>query len=540
MPLRPLRNLLTADLRDAVLWLAIPILVLSAVPIGYVSADGIGQSARFAAGSWRLNPNHLVFEPLGTWWQGPLGPASREQAVDQLKRLSVLAGALAVALFRGGVAPRLARSRLAANHATAWLAFSSAFSRLWVSDEIHIIQMPAVILAALLALRCLERPTFPRALAAGAAVALASAFFVSNLLLAPALALALGGLGLPRSQERARTAAGFLVGAAGTASLLFSAAWLLARPSQGFLEWMTRYGGGDPSPRVTIAYGLEPTLTGIAWAAARALYGAASALVDLSPAVAAIRDGQPLWTVIPRLLAFAAASTVMLWAAWTCRRDRTIAILSGAWLTAVLAFGFWWDNSDDQFYIQLAVVFGVLAARIPLQGRRARAMLVLSGLALLWNLYDLGARRIFYPREERVALLRRELGSACLVVYPGYEDLQSLLTLSALEERGVRRLALTSLSVDLPVDDGMKALSTEIEACLTAGRPVALVDLYDTPPDKNPWKFLRRLGYERSRVQATVGRFPVESTTRELGPFTLRWVTPGSIQSHPQRDRDTR
>lgn len=35
-----------------------------------------------------------------------------------------------------------------------------------------------------------------------------------------------------------------------------------------------------------------------------------------------------------------------------------------------------------------------------------------------------------------------------------------------------------------------------------------LVDLYDTPRDRNPWKYLRRLGYERSMVERELSRFP--------------------------------
>jgi len=526
------RTVLTANRLDALLWLIVPALLLLAIPIGYVSADGIGQSARFAAGNWRLNPNHLLFEPLSAWWQGLLGAAAPvAEAVDQLKRLSILAGALAVALFRGGVASRLASSRLTANHATLWFALSSAFSRLWISDETHVIQMPAVVLVAVLALRCLERPDLPRGLALGGAVTIAAACFVSNLFLAPALAVALF-LGLPRGATRLRTAFGVFAGTAVSTGLLFSAAWLLSRTTQGFLGWMTNYAGGS-TERIDLAYGLQPTLAGIAHATSRALYGAASSLVDLAPAVAALREDPSLAAVAPRLLACAAAAAVLLLAARILgrnladRANRSAALLAGAWVAAVLGFGFLWDNSDDQFYVQLAVVFGALAARLPLRsGRLAPAVVALSVPALLWNAGDLGMRRIFYPRAGRVEILRSDLGGACLVVYPGHEDLESLLTLAALEEQGVRRLALTGLATTLPLEAGMERLAESIGSCRAAGRPVALVDLYDTPPGQNPWKFLDRLGYERPRVQAAVARFPVEESSRALGPFTLRWIAP--------------
>jgi hypothetical protein len=516
---------LSPDLRDALLWLIVSILLFLSLRIGYISADGIGQSAGFSAGL-RLNPNHLLFEPLGVGWQGwqrLLGPgASREEAVDHLKRLSILFGALAVALFRWGVAPRVAASRLAANHATAWVALSSAFSRLWISDEIHMIQMPAVVVAAVCFLLCIKRPTLGNALRLGAAATLAAAFFISNILLAPAAAIVLGLWHLRRREKRqALTAAGgILAGTAASALLVFPIAWLLSGTQHGFLEWMTSYAGGDRSSRVKLVYGVLPSPAGWAQAAVRAFYGAACALVDLAPAVATIRDRQPIgWETIWSLAAFLAAGAVLLYG-WKHANRRAV-LLTVVWLVAVLAFGILWDNSDDQFYFQLAVVFGALAASLPIR----RAVLVLSLFALLWNGVDLTHRRILYPRQERLALLRAGLHDAGLIIYPGYEDLAVLLTLTQTEPP-VPRLAVTTIAVEHPLAEGQQALSTAIAACLSQGRPVALVDLYDTPADKNPWKFLRRLGYERPSILATIERFPVETRSRLLGPFTLRWIRP--------------
>lgn len=530
------------DLLDTFGWLVVSILLFSNLRIGYISADGLGQSAAFAAGL-RWNPNHLLFEPLGVAWQRLLDPGmSREDAVDHLKRLSILFGALAVALFRRSVAPRVASSRFAANHATAWVALSSAFSRLWISDEIHMIQMPAVVAVAVCLLLWLERPAPWRAVRLGAAATLAATFFLSNLLLAPAAALVLGLWHLRRRETRQALtgAGGILAGAAGSALAVFPAAWLLSGTQHGFLSWMTSYTGGDQLPRVQLAFGMLPSLSGLLQATLRALYGAACALVDLAPAVAALRDRQPVgWQTLWSLSAFAAAGAVFLYSLTVCRRgsaepeNRNALLLTAVWLCAVFPFGILWDNSDDQFYFQLSVVFGVLAGRIPAHRRGAAAALLLSGFALLWNGVDLGSRRILYPRQERVALLRTGLREACLVVYPGYEDLGVLLTL-AQSEPPVPHLPITALAVSHPLEEGGRHLSAAIESCLVQRRPVALVDLYDTPADKNPWKFLRRLGYERSSVLATLERFPVETESRLLGPFTLRWIPPLGLNTGPR------
>ena len=83
---------------------------------------------------------------------------TRTQAADLLEvpALALLPAILLCTIPIGfvsndGLGHSLAETRWAANHATAWLAFSSAFLRLWVSDESHMIQMPFVVAIAWMA-----------------------------------------------------------------------------------------------------------------------------------------------------------------------------------------------------------------------------------------------------------------------------------------------------------------------------------------------------------------------------------------------------
>lgn len=483
------------DLRDALCWSFLSALVLLLLPVGHVSPDGLGQSQGFAAGFSAWNPNHLLVEPLGAWWMGLAEPASLEKAVDHLRRLSMLAGSLAVGLFRFGVARRLAPTRLAANQATAWLAFSSAFLRLWILDEVYMTQMPAVVGVAWLALRYLERPSFPRSLAAGASVALAAAFFIENLLLGPALALALW--------RRPKHAAGVLLGQL-VAAPVFAAAWIASRSPHGFVDWITSYAGGAQPVRLEQAFGMADVFL----STGRALYGSACALVDLAPLVAAFRDQQMDVTVPLRAAAFLAACCALLFA-----RGRSALLLAGVLAAAVLAFGIYWDNSDDQFYVQLAVAFGAAGAR--LKGKAA----VLGMVALLWNVVDVAHRRVLYPRQERLAMIERELGGAGLVVYPGFDELEVLLAL----EPVAPVVSLTGYSVGFPPEEGLKKLSSTIRGTLREGRPVAVVDVVDVHPGRPPWKFLERMGYDHARVVEALGSFATERPER-AGPFTVRWI----------------
>ncbi|HEX6903179.1 MAG TPA: glycosyltransferase family 39 protein [Thermoanaerobaculia bacterium] len=501
---------------DALLWFTLAVLLLFTIPVGYVSNDGLGHSRSFEQGTWHLNPNHLTFEPLGAWWQDLWARnGSQRESVDVLKLLSVLFGALAVGLFRYGVAARLAATRWAANHATAWVAFSSAFLRLWVSDEIHMIQMPFVVLVAWAALRYLEKPSHGRALTAGVTVGLASLTFISNLALGMTLAVALAAWHLGRREARLAigSAISLGLGAALVAGPIFLGAWLTVPGAPGFLGWLTRYGGGQG--RVSEAYGLVPSWEGLMESVIRAGYGAASALVDLTPIAAAVRDRQPPTpAAVLGSLAFLAAGAALLHG--LRKADRKVLLLTAAWLAAILGFGVFWNNSDDQFYFQLAPVFGVLAARIT--GRR---FLALSLAGLLWNVVDVTSQRILYPRWERMALLEREVSGACLVVYPGFDEPELLLRMSR-SAGPIEQMAMTRLAVEHPYEEGMRALIEEIQGCSARGGRIVLIDMFDTPPDRNPWKFLWRLGYDRAAIERSLERLSVEKSSRRVGPFTVR------------------
>jgi hypothetical protein len=268
---------------------------------------------------------------------------------------------------------------------------------------------------------------------------------------------------------------------------------------------------------------------GLVESVTRAFYGTASALADLTPFAAAVRDRQtPAPGAVLGVLAFLAASAALLYSLLVALRDparpanRGALLLTAAWLAAILGFGVFWNNSDDQFYFQMAPVFGALAARIPAGRSRAVAVfLALSLAGLLWNGIDVTTRRILYPRQERMALLEREVRGACLVVVPGFDEPDLLLRMSRAVEP-VPTMAITQLATQYPAEEGVGKLTASIGRCLSAGGRVVLIDIFDTPPDRNPWKFLRRLGYDHLEIERSLERLPLERTSRSVGPFRLR------------------
>lgn len=525
-----------SDRLDAALWLVLCLAVLWAVPVGFVSNDGLWHSRKFADGTWSLNPNHLLLEPLGALWQelwARLDPA--RAGFDALKLLAALAGALAVALFRLQVIAFVVVRRWAANYGTAWVALSAVFLRLWLSDEIHMIQMPFVVAFTAEALRLIVRPSLRNGARTGIALSFATLSFVSNVLLGLSLGLYL--LFRKRTTPEPTANRNAVLGIALSAFLFLAPAYTLATlhargavRAGNALSWLShgRFGAASPLARGESGYGLEIAPHGLVLGALRAFYGAASALVDLSPVAAAVRDrSTPSPSAVCGAITFLAAASGALFALRLCLRASPASSLHivGRTVLAVtvplLAFGFLWSNSDDQFYLALAPVFGLLAAVAATELPRRGLWLALGIAALTWNLADVTRGRMLYPRSERIADFEAATAGACLVVFPGFDEAELAFELSAASSK-LDRLSIAALATTLPPGEGLRELDRRIGECTRRGAPVALVDLFDVPPERNPWRYLARLGYSHAEVlRALQGPATVAATTRH-GPFSVR------------------
>lgn len=517
---------------DAWLWVLVPAITLSMIHIGYVSGDGLAQSATYARHTWFWNPNHLLYEPLCALWQTVVGHFLARPGTDVLKLLSIWSAAIAAGLFRWGVAEELCPSRAVANFATAWVVLGSVCSRMAISDEPQIVQLPWIVLMAIVTLRYVRHPRMPHALLLGAATGMAALFTISNVLLGAALGCAIASWHVYHHEWKParQFLAAISLGTVGVAATVFLFAWWLFIPHQvGLVHWLTTYGGGAAGDRVAGSYGMEFTVHGIITATAHALYGAGSAIVDLAPLVEPIRDGQQLGVgQVAVVLAFIAGSSLLVTALWRTVRARpttsqsAVLIIVAAWVAAVLAFGVYWNNSDDQFYIQLAVPIGVLAAMVPwYRANRVAPAALLGMLVLGWNTWQI-ERRIAYPRTMLAAALTRMVQGAQLVVYPGMDEVDNLFYFST--EPSHHRVALTAIATRYPADRGLPMLKDSIQNVLQHGGKVEIVSIFDVPKNRNPWKYLRRLGYDQQDIRALLERFPLDHT-RRIGPFTARSIT---------------
>jgi hypothetical protein len=524
---------------DAMLWCAISIIALSTIQIGAITGDGLVRSSSYEQGSWIWNPNHLLMDPVGALWHKLLTAlGSTRPGPDQQKLLSIWSGAIAIALFRWRLAPLIASSRLVANHATAWLSLGSAFSRLWISDKTPMTQMPFLVLAAVALLEFSRQPQKRWALAAGLSLGVATLFFVSNVVLTFALALAVGARYAWRRRWGEAIIAGVGIGggAAGVASAVFLLTWMLNHgPETSFFHWLTNYAGGEVSERAAGSYGINLSLLGIVIACARALYGAASAIVDMAPAVQFWRDRDG--SIIQAYLTLAAGITAgctFLMALWRQKSkspevdaSASLSWITVTWTCAVIVFGILWNDSDDQFYLQLAVPIGVLMATLHTD-RKGYVVIALSTAVLSFNAARMVTTYVMYPRDERVAALESATANAGLVVYPGYDEIGNLLYFTH-NTNPDQRLSITQVALKHEVGEGMNIIKTRVQDALAQGHDVVVLSLYDVPPDQSPWKYVRRLGYDRVDIISMLNAFAIDGTSQKSGPFTIRWIRSAAI-----------
>lgn len=397
------------------------------------------------------------------------------------------------------------------------------------------VQMPLVVLVAAAAVRRIEEDRRGRSLPVGVAAGLAALRFVSNALLGVTLAAALAWRHLRRREAR-RAAASVAAIAAGmtlAAGPPLLAAWLPRAHAIGFFDWLTRYDGGFSPTRVTAHYGVVASLSGVLTALVRAAYGAASSLVDLAAPAATWRDRQPLTlAALMPALAFAAAVTALAiyaLAAWRAapngRGERSPALpLTIAWVSAIFAFGVFWDNSDDQFYFQLAPIFGVIAAGGPasprhvarhgprygrpaLERRRRRdAPAPLPARGTRGADRARGRRRLpgRLPRLRRAAAPPRPLASNGEGAAPEPRR--------AGGRRAARRRAVAPAGA---------------RRCLPCSRrPRRPARHLRNAALRSPWKYLLRLGYERRAVESALASVAGETASAASGPFTVREISP--------------
>jgi hypothetical protein len=190
---------------------------------------------------------------------------------------------------------------------------------------------------------------------------------------------------------------------------------------------------------------------------------------------------------------------------------------------AVVLFGLYWNNSDDQFFFQLSAAVGMLTAAVPpWHSRVPKVALMVSLTVLAWNLFDTTTRCVLYPREERIQLLGTALDGADLVILPGQEEVDHLLYFVDKTTTG-ERLSLTHLMARYEANEGLEVLGSRVEEVISGGGRVDVVGVFDSNLGAQPWRALSAAGYGADRIRDLFGRYDID--VRQVGPFTVGTIS---------------
>ena len=517
-----------ANVVDALGWLMISAILLMSVRVGRLSGDGLVQTHNYLAHTWQLNPNHLLYEPLGATWLNLIGRLSLARpAVDQMLLLSVAAGAVTLGIFRRFVACN-ATTRNGANAATAWVAFSAAFMGLWLSSEAQMVQMPWLVLSYAAALAYATRPTTTRAVITGLAIGVATLFYISNGFIAVSIPVILAvGARYTGVRYQARQLATILAVAILVAAVGFVVAWLgTAAGTMSFAAWLMSYGGGHGSSRIVATYGIHGVAE-LPTAVARAIYGTALGVVNISGAVADIRTqgtitAMSLGAVVVCVGVLGLLAYGMVHTAVGDDRNPSMLLIAIAWVAAVFAFGVFWNNSDDQFYFQMSIALGAIVAAS--WTGRTRMTVALATVALVaWNGFATWRDLIAYPRDEYVAGLTTDVAGAGLVIFPGSDEIMQLMYFVP-TAKGEKRINLISVAGTAPESIGLSTVARDVDCALSNGQRVVMLDVAVTGAGDS-WRALALLGYPRDRVMATLDRYAFIDP-RRVGPFVAHTLVP--------------
>lgn len=513
-----MRGLMVVRGRQVLLVLAVSALALLLyLPFRSERYDGNGLTearAVEAGGGQLLNPNHLLYRPIGfVVYEAALARGYQGRAVYLLQVVTALFSAVGVGLCFA-LCYRLGGSLLAALASTLLLACS--WSYWYFSTDVSYITLSALF--AILALQAAigSRSSFAKPLAAGLFAALATLAWQASIFLLPVVAIIVSAPPtIRRRREGIRTA---LIAGLGGASLLgatYAGAWVAVggqfEPGS-FVRWATSYE--SPLPM----WGQ--------WSPDRTVPLAVNAVASWVPVWKGLglRDllaGQPRLDRFLNLVAAAclvALGLVVGYCAHAARASPGRALTPRpVWLLlgylAFVPFIFWWDPYEPRWFI-VPNIFACLSMAIILGARRRDIRPRLACLGLVLVIGAANFTSTIYPQSvgsspglslaecfarntgERDALLSTRWG---LDAYLGYFQRRDIISLIDIASKRRDAGAL------------MSQLEVEIRAVEQRGGRVYMVSLDSVSDDHLSWL----------EQQTQMTRFDLERYRRETA-FTCQ------------------
>jgi hypothetical protein len=482
----------------------------------------IDDTARFtadiAAGRYQWQATHLLMQPTAVLWHKSFSFGSA--ALSSQKRINTFSAALALAIFIH-LLRRLGVSFGTRALVVAIAALSFSVLNLATSGHIKMTSSPFLTLALYHAVllerrikgnRGISREWWWHLAASAVALAVASLFLISSLVVAPFLCLAIfvTVLQFRRSWRKALHHAGLYGLVCGLLVLAVLMSFYLAlsphpHDLDGFGRFVTAGRAGQEASRFSSANE----------SVSRVAYGTTLNFVyckNLGPVLRARINGN-IGSLRPYVEMIAWESVIsfamFLILGWTYVRALVAAIgrshdIRASWgfLLGALAFAAFWNLSEAEFYFQATLPTLLMAALI---GRGRSRRLILMGWLLLAVISNVGLYAIpkkAYPFQRYAAELQRGFTTEDLILcfeeYPGEHCMQFFLP--CLEDKNMLVLDRFIKKGRAPAE-----LYGEIQkrgdACLLGGGRAVIFRALD-PRDWNaPWPTLLRAGVTKEELR---------------------------------------
>lgn len=513
------------------------------------SADALVYIRHLDQGLLVWNPNHLLMDPVAYFSSSLMGvlgiPVS---AITLLKFVSGMSTVVALLLFHSVLLEIGVKAWMVRCAATLALFGSRNFLSMAISEEFFILQMPLLMAVLLLCIRVLRQdiPSPNGFRLIGALMAVLVAFSIHNVFLLFGLGVYFARFARPAGW-RIGDAIRLWGGAAAIGFPLFIGAFFLSRVDAGFLSWLTAYQGSAENPSRDL-YGVRLSLSSVAESAARLGFGMFTNFIDAGGVGTVLKSmlfSKTLEFIPDRTKTTVGALSLVVVAGFLLMVAYRlvgggwrlpIMRLSIAWVLSYLAFNFFWNDSSDQFWMQILPViwisfllmFGFAGGDLTGGGYSHpgsiivwRSVLVLAALLLLLsNTWQVVVPLALIDLEKHAAEHREILRPGDLEIIPGWDALGWL----SMDGGGldVEQVSLMELGLRGKDDDaGMASLPTRVGEHLESGHRVLVARLYDLDHSPNPWYGLAQLGWSRTKIQNLLNDYCTREVAR-VGDVVFR------------------
>lgn len=517
------------------------------------NGDAMIYVTHLKEGLFYWNPNHLLMDPVAYCWHKLLGFIySGITPTQSLKMLSGGASIITLLIFHSTLKILNVPSPELRIIGVLGLFFSRYFLSMSVSEYFFIIQMPFLVLVLWYFVGWFKNEkkqgVYSKELfLAGVMLGVACAVQINNVVLLILLGVLVGALGRKENAWQYKYTASIWGGAAIFCVPLFIFGFITSGTDANLISWMTSYQGSSDNPSQNL-YGIQWTVNGVLISTARLGFNMVANFTDtggLGTVLKSLAFSLPLeykpnylHVLLSGLLVIMILGLLTLVTIWLIRNYKKSIFIkfSSVWLFAYLLFNFLWNDSTDQFWIQLLPIMWLLIfmymgfvfcgsdeglsikiSHLNLKKLALRCFVII--LALL-NTLQFVLPIAYAGLDEKTKQHKALIKNAGLEIITGWDDLRWL----SLDKSDIKVDRVILMHVALQRDGRLKTINElrdMIKARLDHGERVVISRVYDLDNTPRPWDHLARLGWSREKIQDALSEFESREIAR-VGDVVFR------------------